>query len=57
MISGKSSETARSRSALCLLRRFRGCPSTNWPLSALLPMSSHYPSDFSRMFDLIMSPD
>ena len=26
MISGKSSETARSRSALCLLRRFRGCP-------------------------------
>jgi hypothetical protein len=40
MISGKISETARSRSALCLLRRLSGCPSTNWPLSALLPMSN-----------------
>ena len=37
---GKSSETVRSRSLRRRFRRFSGSPSTNCPLSALLPRSN-----------------
>ena len=41
-ISGYKSTIVRRRIALWRFRRFKGWPKTNWPVSALLPISSEY---------------
>jgi hypothetical protein len=54
VICGNSSSAHGSRVERPLRSRLSGSPSTNCPLEALFPVSSHYPSDLERMFDLNM---